>query len=538
MANGYFAAMLDCSRNGVIKVNKVKEFIDILSKFGYNALELYTEDTFEVEGEPYFGYMRGGYTKAQIRELDLYAKERGIELIPCIQTLAHLNAIFKWHVYDDINDNKDILLIDEEKTYELIDKMFASLRECYSSNLIHIGMDEAEMVGLGSYLKKHGFQNRYALLNKHLKRVIEIASKYGFKPKMWSDMFFKMAAGKYALDDFNSVPDEMVKAVPSGVNLVYWNYYQAKDVLYSKMLKVHKRIDNDCWFAGSAWAWLGFAPCNHWSIKHLTTSMNACRKQGVNNVLITVWGDDGQECSHFAVLSSLFYAIKVYQGEKSIAKIKKEFFEITGESFNAFLDLDLPNAVGKNQKEFRCFNPCKYGFYSDLLNGFTDLHVPEGSGELYKRYAKRLKKHAKNSKNYRYIFETMSALCDFLSVKFELGKRLRTAYKSGDREKLEVIYKDIRKAEGKLVKFELAHKKRWNEDFYPQGYDVQDVRIGALKQRLKTARERLEEYLTGRVETIPELEVDLLSASPWGDELLTFGKWKDIVTINTISHNT
>ena len=46
--------MLDMSRNGVMKVEKVKEFIDYLAKMGYNSLQLYTEDTFEVNNEPYF----------------------------------------------------------------------------------------------------------------------------------------------------------------------------------------------------------------------------------------------------------------------------------------------------------------------------------------------------------------------------------------------------------------------------------------------------------------------------------------------------
>ena len=51
----YFGAMLDCSRNAVMKPEAVKKFIDCLAKLGYNALELYTEDTFRPEGEPYFG---------------------------------------------------------------------------------------------------------------------------------------------------------------------------------------------------------------------------------------------------------------------------------------------------------------------------------------------------------------------------------------------------------------------------------------------------------------------------------------------------
>ena len=51
--NKRFCAMLDMSRNGVMLPHKVEEYIDILSKMGYNSLMLYTEDTYEVENEPY-----------------------------------------------------------------------------------------------------------------------------------------------------------------------------------------------------------------------------------------------------------------------------------------------------------------------------------------------------------------------------------------------------------------------------------------------------------------------------------------------------
>ena len=85
----HFGVMLDCSRNAVRTVEELKRFIDVLSLLGYDTLELYTEDTYEVDGEPYFGYLRGRYSGAELREIDAYAKQRGIELIPCIQTLAH-----------------------------------------------------------------------------------------------------------------------------------------------------------------------------------------------------------------------------------------------------------------------------------------------------------------------------------------------------------------------------------------------------------------------------------------------------------------
>ena len=98
MNKGYFGVMLDMSRNGVMKVEKVKEFAKILASFGYNMIQLYTEDTYEVDNEPYFGYMRGRYSKAELKEIVSYCESIGIEVIPCVQTLAHLNQIFTWPI--------------------------------------------------------------------------------------------------------------------------------------------------------------------------------------------------------------------------------------------------------------------------------------------------------------------------------------------------------------------------------------------------------------------------------------------------------
>ncbi len=74
MDHKHFGVMLDCSRNAVPKVSALKKFMDALQKMGYNTLELYGEDTYEVEGEPYLGYMRGRYSASEIKELDAYAQ--------------------------------------------------------------------------------------------------------------------------------------------------------------------------------------------------------------------------------------------------------------------------------------------------------------------------------------------------------------------------------------------------------------------------------------------------------------------------------
>ena len=151
MEKKYFGVMLDMSRNAVMKPSEVKNFATILKKMGYNMLQLYTEETYEVDNEPYFGYMRGRYTQEELKDIVAYCDNIGVEVIPCVQTLAHLERIFRWHPYYAINDMGDVLLVGEERTYELIENMFRSLRKCFHSEYVHIGMDEAHMLGLGKY---------------------------------------------------------------------------------------------------------------------------------------------------------------------------------------------------------------------------------------------------------------------------------------------------------------------------------------------------------------------------------------------------
>ena len=133
MAKKYerLGVMIDMSRNAVMNVTALKEYLVLLKKMGYNSVMLYTEDTYEVEGEPFFGYMRGRYSVAEMQELDEYANSLGIELIPCIQTLAHLNQALRWGTIPV--DCNDIMLCDDERVYDLIDRMFKTLKKGFKS---------------------------------------------------------------------------------------------------------------------------------------------------------------------------------------------------------------------------------------------------------------------------------------------------------------------------------------------------------------------------------------------------------------------
>ena len=435
-----FGIMLDCSRNAIMKIDEMKDYITILSKMGYNMVQLYTEDTYEVDGEPYFGYLRGRYSKAEIREIVDFAKGLGVEMIPCIQTLAHLENMFKWDAYKEINDFKNIMLVGEERTYELIENMIKTLRQCYDTDIVHIGMDEAHMLGLGKYLDKHGYRNRFDILNEHLARVIEICEKYNFKPIMWSDMYYRLAnQGEYY--DWSNITDEITTKKPDGVDLVYWDYYHSDRNFFRGMLESHARFSGETWFGGGVWTWMGNTPFTSYSIKSMTEGIIACRETGCDNIFMTLWGDDGKECSPWAVLPALFTLRKFYDGVEDIESTKAEFYDIVGESYDDMMLLELPNAVAGSRRDCPS-NVGKTMLWSDVLFGFLDVTVVPGVAAEYREIVKKIGDAAARAGKLSYIFDTLRDFAAVLEFKYDLGARTRAAYKAGDKAALAALLAD------------------------------------------------------------------------------------------------
>lgn len=252
----HFGAMLDCSRNGVMKPRVVKTMIDYLSQMGYNTLMLYTEDTYEVDNQPYFGHLRGRYSQKELMEIDAYARSKGVELIPCIQALAHLNAIMRWPQYRDMSDCDDILCIGDDRVYQLLEDIFATLDRCFTSRTVNIGMDEAYMLGLGRYRERNGYPDRTSIFLSHLNKVAAIGKKYGFTLCMWSDMFFRLATGEHYGE--GKLDSRVKDLIPENVQLIYWDYDNWDKAHYDSLMKRHKELGEDIWFAGGAYTWTGF----------------------------------------------------------------------------------------------------------------------------------------------------------------------------------------------------------------------------------------------------------------------------------------
>ena len=537
--------MADCSRNAVARVDTLKKLVRQAALMGYHFIGLYLEDTLAIPEEPYFGYMRGAYTKEEIAEVVRYAELFGVEIRPYVETLAHLNQITRYEQYQKFIDTDDILLAGDERTYEFLDHYLKAVSDAFPSRRVNLGMDEAHMVGLGKYLDAHGYQNRVEIIQNHLERVMEICRKYDLQPQMWSDMFFRLAfGGEYYVKDKPMA--ENVK-IPEGLELVYWDYYSADEEHYDDMLRQHRKMTDKVSFAGGVWKWIGFAPHNRYSAVIGKAALSSCRRNGITSVVMTGWGDNGGEASQFSILPGLFEDARlVYEDNLPEAA----FYALTGIREEDYMKLDLSNPLParedrvNNAGKFLLYNDALLGIFDPLAQQLASGYYEDAANQLsngyYEDAAKQLEQAVRDSSGSSlcYVLKTQASLCRVLQDKANLGMVIRTAYDAGDREKLrEIAEEAIPQLLGKLDRFYQDFRKQWMSENKAFGFEVQSLRIGGLRQRILEVQQRLEEYLSGEIAEIDELEKPVLPfAYCEGADVTTldYNRWNYIVTTAVI----
>ena len=163
---------LDCARNGVPRMETLRTLFRQMALLGFNAFSPYLEDTYEIPGEPFFGYLRGRFSQKDLKGMDDYAHALGIEVFGHVRTLGHAEQILQWPVYADLRDQPAVFLAEHEPTYVFIEKMLRAATGQLRSKRLFIGTDEAHGLGMGRYRRLKGNKPPFEIFNGHLKRVV------------------------------------------------------------------------------------------------------------------------------------------------------------------------------------------------------------------------------------------------------------------------------------------------------------------------------------------------------------------------------
>ena len=506
--------MLDMSRNMVLNVKTVKMFLRKTALMGMNAFMLYTEDTYEIENRPYFGYLRGRYTKEEIKEIDSYAASLGIELVPCIQVLGHLATHLRWVDAARYRDTENALLVGEEETYKLIDDMLRTVTECFTSKRIHIGMDETKDLGLGKYLDRNGYRERFDIYLEHLTRVAKMVEGYGLHPMMWSDMFFRMAGKE--LENYRDydlrveLPENISELVPKGVQQVFWDYYSSDKNFYAANIEKHKKFGSETMFAGGVRSWDSHTPAFTHSLEDTLPALTACKEGGVKEVLLTVWANGSSSILPLSIASFAWFADFDYRGEFTEAGVK-ECFEnaCVGCKYEDFIATEL---VTTAKNPLSRTSPA--AIYNDMLLGISDGLFKNVRDGYFSDAMERLDAISSVPCEFKSSFDAVKSLSSLLLNKADFSIRLKAAYSKNDKDALKLLADECTVISDKTRAFRKSFKKMWFECYKAFGWEAQDIMLGALIQRADTTKWRITEYLDGRVQQIDELmERSLDSAS-------------------------
>ncbi|PWN46238.1 glycoside hydrolase [Ceraceosorus guamensis] len=528
--------MIDCSRNGVLRVVSIKFMLRSLALMGYNMLQLYTEDTYKIEGEPFFGYLRGGYTHEELKEVDDYAFALGIEVIPCIQTLGHLGQMLQWPKYLALRDTTEVLLAEWPETYVMLEKMLHAATAPFRSKRVHLGMDETHGLAHGRYHQifgQHNYKEPTRVFVEHLQKVNALALGLGLKPMIWSDMLFCLSARNNSLlGYYDSAQPTSVDGIPPNVDLVYWDYYHTSKKSYSDRIDSHKLLARKSpWMAAGIWTWTRHWTALPFSFATCKANLNASKapNSGVKHVMVTCWGDEGNEQDPLSALPAWhYYAEHCYEKteEVDLPRMRARFDGIVGASFNDYvmasrLDDMNPEEQSIDDRIHFAPNTSKWLLWEEPALGFISPSVEASGIDLETHYTEldaylsaRLSTQAstapdETSAPARSIADhplnarlrLPQLLASALSLKAALRLRLHKAYVARDWKELYALagpepvsrMSRLRAAVQRLHKY---HCTMWHSTYKPFGWETLDLRYGGLVARLETMHSRLVAFLS------------------------------------------
>ena len=525
-----FGTMLECS-SGNESVQGVKEYIRQSAIMGYTYIGLYTETNYEIENEPSFGYTIGKYTTEELSEIVEYGEKFSVEIVPYIQTLGHMASLFQWDKYASLKDINDTILVEYDKTYELIENILKSLRKAYKTSRINLGMDEAYFMGFGRYhwFINDSFSNQETLFIDHVKKVLALAKKCGFSnAEIWHDNIFNIKFKGYIVPpaELWKPFDEVIRQNFPQIKLRLWYYGLRNEEDYNRYFGYLKTLSPDIGFANAVYGWSSVCPENYKVERFASVMKNSCVQNGVKDILITVWAGRNATCTMLAGFMEY-----VETCSKTSGYDKKEHARfLFGYSYEELLLLDLPDRLAfEGVEQPNGGNPSYYILADDPLLGVMEKHIPPQAEEYYEDCAKTLGSLAKRDSEFAYLYRFESVLCQTLAKKALLSTKIKRCYDEKDKNGALVVAEDIPEIIAQMKLFHGAYREYWLKTNKAIQFKIFDMRLGGAVARLEYARDVLLKWANGENEKIEELEEERLPVSAkTAGKIVNVGTWNKI----------
>lgn len=284
-------AMLDVSRDKVPTMETLLAWVDRLSSWKINELQLYVEHTFAYAKHPEVWRDASPLCGEEIETLDAYCRERHVELVPNQNSFGHMERWLKHPRYAGLAEvpyteaqreaGEDpgyrSLCPIEPRSIELVASLYDELLPHFTSRRLNVGCDETLDLGQGrsrEAVEKLGAGRVYL---DFLKRIHDECVKRGRTMLFWGDIVLQHA--------------ELIPEIPEGVVALNWGYeadhpFDAEGASFAAAGVPYQVCPGT-----SSWLSIGGRTEN--AIGNLRAAAEQGIRHGAGGYLITDWGDFG-----------------------------------------------------------------------------------------------------------------------------------------------------------------------------------------------------------------------------------------------------
>jgi hexosaminidase len=274
----YRGTMVDMSEGPLLQVQEILRQIDLLARWKMNQYYFYNEATITLDGLPPAA-PETRISKSSVREIIAYARQRHIDVVPCLELYGHLHDLFRREEYSALADFPHGVEFnpEEPRVSTLISQWAAEYSSLFSSPFVHIGFDETWQ------LMQAARQNRTSptqVFIRHLQNVSQLFQQQGKTVLAWADIMVKYP--------------NIVSQLPPGIIAVPWFYDPRPDKEYKRWLGPLVQNHIPYIVAPGVNGWSEIAPDYTLSFDNIDTFIAAGRASGTLGVMNTIWSDDVQ----------------------------------------------------------------------------------------------------------------------------------------------------------------------------------------------------------------------------------------------------
>ena len=282
--------MLDISRDRVPTMATLYELVDRLASWKINQLQLYMEHTFAYQAHPVVWKDASPMTPQELLDLDIFCRERFIELVPNQNSFGHMERWLKHPRYAPLAEIQGefqtpwgaekgpfSLAPGDPGSINFVQSLFDELLPHFTSRMVNVGCDETFDVGQGRSRELCDQFGAGRVYLDYLKSILNDIQQRGRQPQFWGDIIVNH-------------PD-LVKELPRGVIALEWGYEA------SHPFKEHAAQFNQAgvpfYVCPGTSSWNSLAGRSDNALGNLRNAAENGTSQGAIGYLITDWGDNG-----------------------------------------------------------------------------------------------------------------------------------------------------------------------------------------------------------------------------------------------------